>query len=178
MTEAPTTNRFAGSCGRCGAKVPAETGLYDRSQGVQHATEAECKKTTKTWRKFEQGRKHAQARADMDAAWTAAGFDRRPESWPATAGGAWSSHGSASIDGARVRTIQGGAPNWTQTDIGHETVRVFQGVGSASMEIGRFDLDRPAINAAATDPDPYRQSVQRNQAEIDQILAGIRELLS
>lgn len=91
-TTAPTqpTNRYPGACLRCGSKIPAGAGILLRqgdpfpgdprcvlgSAAPVHPTEDDCKKTTKTWQKFESGRRHAAWLVALDEVWAGSGFTR------------------------------------------------------------------------------------------------------
>lgn len=67
-------NRYAGPCGRCGARVQKGAGTWGRNTGSLHVTEDDCEKTTKTWRSFEAGRLMEQHRAEKAAAYETAGL--------------------------------------------------------------------------------------------------------
>lgn len=67
------TNRYAGPCGRCGAKVQVGAGEWTQEQGTVHASENECTKTTKTYQRFVSMRAHQEFLADLDAIWAPIG---------------------------------------------------------------------------------------------------------
>lgn len=77
-TETITANRYHGNCGRCGAKVPAGTGIY-ADHAVSHPTEDDCKKTTKTWKRHVDHVRFTTMVQGINAAWEAIGqVDVRP----------------------------------------------------------------------------------------------------
>jgi hypothetical protein len=81
-TETPRANRYAGPCGRCGAKVAAGAGIYEHGC-CWHANEAACNKTTKTWRRYESHAAYEQGQRFLNEVWAAEGI-ARPELLSAT----------------------------------------------------------------------------------------------
>lgn len=167
--ETSIPNKFAGSCNRCGAKVAAATGLWSRDTGCVHTTVDDCNHTTKTWAKHINTEAFNAAAAARKAQWSAAGFDRVPEFMRSTASFESSVDGAGVVDGLWVKFIRGGG-RMCVDDVTYNTIRVFSRVGF----VGRFELDRAAIDAA--DVPGHEGSVTRNAEEIRQIVAGIRML--
>lgn len=174
-TETAQTNRYAGRCGRCGSKVAAGAGLYDRSQGVQHTTEVDCNHTTKTWKTFDNHRNFTQAQRDIDAAWKTAGFNGTPEFVPATGFCHSASENRGHFGETHVRVVVSGGRYDDPTVTGN-TVRVF----AHGAEIGRFTLDRDAIEAVGAEvigPNVHRQTVGCYVEQIRQTVEGVQAAL-
>jgi|SRR5579859_7001651 len=70
---APQPNRYAGPCSRCGSRIPAGAGTYNRITGAQH-TGGQCKTTTKTYRDTIARERMTEHRAAVEAIYAEAGY--------------------------------------------------------------------------------------------------------
>ena len=158
-------NKFAGRCGRCASKVDAGAGFFDRSEGgCVHATVDDCKKTTKSFKNWDNHRRFVAAAEARTSLWVEAGFIGHPEFHAARG-----VTGLGRVDGVRVSFTEGG---WAgQESVHGDHVRMT--VGGIRCE---FDLDREAIRAA--DTGSHEGSVPAAAEHIRQIVAGARAALT
>lgn len=190
-TTAPTPNRYAGPCVRCGAKVPAGAGIYgwidypgagsptgSTTRGCAHSSEADCKTTTKTWGNYDRARRHHSSIGEQADARLAAGFAAHWDMRPMTTGCDSSLRSPLRLaDGRRYEVKIGGQTDRDSRDdrmLGHRLVRFFDASGS---EVGRLTLDRDAVDAArASTDDPYEGSVLAEVERLRQIVAAAEAL--